>query len=155
MMNLSKHFTLDELTKSATAQRKGIENFPDAEQLENLRDLVENILEPLRHKWGQAIVITSGFRCEKLNRILGGAKNSQHCTGEAADIRTVCDSFDKNKELFDVLIESGLPFDQVIWEYGNDAGPDWIHVSYSQKHRRQVLRAYKRNGKTVYKDIKK
>lgn len=145
-MNLSKHFTLDELTKSATAQRKGIENFPNAEQLENLRDLVENILEPLRIHYGRPIIITSGFRCEKLNKAVGGSKTSQHVLGMAADIRSVSDKRCDNKELFDMILEMGLPFDQLIDEYNFD----WVHVSYKPNGRRQVLHAVKENGKTVY-----
>ena len=111
MMNLSKHFTLDELIKSATAQRKGIDNFPTAEHLENLRDLVEQILEPLRVHYGRPIIITSGYRCEKLNKAVGGSKTSQHCLGMAADIRSVSDKRCDNKELFDMILEMGLPFD--------------------------------------------
>lgn len=76
MMNLSKHFTLDEFIKSRTAVRLGIENFPTSEHLENLRDLVEQILEPLRVHYGRPVIITSGYRCEALNKAVGGAKNS-------------------------------------------------------------------------------
>lgn len=154
MMNLSKHFTLDEMLKSPTAQRLGIDNTPNAEQLENLRDLVEFVLEPLRHKFAQPIIITSAFRCAKLNKAVGGSPTSQHVKGQAADIRTVSDKFADNKELFDILIESDIPYDQVIFEYGNDVGPDWIHVSYRPNGRRQVLRAVKKNGKTVYQQVK-
>ena len=150
MMYLSKHFTLDELTKSATAQRKGIDNTPNAEELENLQRLVDNILEPLRQHYGRAIIITSGFRCEKLNKLVGGSPTSQHRFGQAADIRSVSDRLADNKELFDMIKEMKLPFDQLIFEYGNDAGPDWVHVSFSPKMRHQVLRAKKVGKKTVY-----
>ena len=150
MMNLSKHFTLDEMLKSPTAQRLGIENVPDAEQLENLRDLVEYILEPLRHHYGRAIIVTSGFRCQKLNKAVGGSSTSQHTKGQAVDIRSVSDRRDDNKELFDMIREMKLPFDQLINEYDYD----WVHVSYSPRNRRQVLRAIKQNGKTVYQTVK-
>lgn len=148
MMNLSKHFTLDEMIKSPTAQRLGIENVPDAEQLENLRDLVEQILEPLRVHYGRPIIVTSGFRCPKLNKAVGGSSTSQHAKGQAVDIRSVSDRRDDNKEIFDMILEMKLPFDQLINEYDYD----WVHVSYSPRNRRQVLRAIKQNGKTVYQN---
>lgn len=150
MMYLSKHFTLDELTKSATAQRKGIKNIPNSQELDNLQLLVDNVLEPLRVHYGRPIIITSGFRCEKLNKAVGGSPTSQHVLGQAADIRSVSDRLADNKELFDMIKEMQLPFDQLIFEYGNDAGPDWVHVSFSQKMRHQVLRAKKVGKKTVY-----
>ena len=111
MMYLSKHFTLDELTKSATATRKGIDNTPNEQALKNLQDLVVNVLEPLRVHYGRPIIITSGFRCEKLNKAVGGSPTSQHVLGQAADIRSVSDQRCDNKELFDMIIEMGLPFD--------------------------------------------
>lgn len=150
MMNLSKHFTLDEMIKSPTAQRLGIENAPNAEQLENLRDLVEYILEPLRIHYGRPIIVTSGFRCTKLNKAVGGSSTSQHVKGQAVDIRSVSDRRDDNKELFEMIREMKLPFDQLINEYDYD----WVHVSYSPKNRRQVLKAIKQNGKTVYQNMK-
>lgn len=111
MINLSKHFTLDELTKSATAIRLGIDNIPNETELKNLQDLVDNILEPLRHHYGRPIIITSGFRCEKLNKAVGGSKTSQHRFGQAADIRSVSDKRCDNKELFDMIRDMKLPFD--------------------------------------------
>ena len=111
MMNLSKHFTLDEMLKSPTAQRLGIDNTPNAEQLENLRDLVEYILEPLRIHYGRPIIVTSGFRCAKLNKAVGGSSTSQHVKGEAVDIRSVSDRRDDNKEIFDMIREMKLPYD--------------------------------------------
>ncbi len=111
MINLSKHFTLDELTKSATAQRKNIDNTPNEQELENLQALVDNILEPLRVHYGRPIIITSGYRCEKLNKAVGGSSTSQHRFGQAADIRSVSDKICDNKELFDMIIEMNLPFD--------------------------------------------
>ena len=130
------YFTLEELIKSSTARRKGISNLPTGEQKENLIALVDNVLDPLRKLWGQPIIVTSGFRCTKLNRLVGGVAKSQHTKGQAADIRTVENTTMANKRLFDVAMRSGLPFDQLIDEYGYN----WIHISYNAKgNRKQVL----------------
>lgn len=130
------YFTLEELIKSSTARRKGIPNLPNGEQKENLIALVDNVLDPLRKLWGQPIIVTSGFRCTKLNRAVGGVAKSQHTKGQAADIRTVENTTMANKRLFDVAMRSGLPFDQLIDEYGYN----WIHISYNTKgNRKQVL----------------
>ena len=141
-----KHFTFHELTKSATAKRKGIDNSPSVQVRANLAALVENVLDPLREAYGKPIVVTSGYRCEKLNRAVGGAASSQHVKGQAADIRSVQDTPEENKKLYDLIVKLGLPFDQIINEYNYD----WVHVSYGPRHRRQKLRAVKRNGKTSY-----
>lgn len=148
-MKLSKHFNLDEFVKSATAIRLGIDNTPDEKSLENIQLLVSNILEPLRVHYGRPIIITSGYRCPKLNKAVGGAASSQHATGQAVDIRSVSDSREDNKELFDMIREMNLPFDQLIDEFGYD----WIHVSFGPRNRREVLRASKSGGKTVYKKV--
>ena len=150
MMNLSKHFTLDEFIRSATAVRKNIDNAPDEKIISNIQALVDNILEPLRVHYGRPIIITSGYRCPKLNAAVGGASSSQHRTGEAADIRSVSDKREDNKELFYMIRTLNLPFDQLINEYNYD----WIHVSYSNRNRRQVLAAVKSGSKTVYKTVK-
>jgi len=131
-----KYFTMSELTSSPTARRKGIDNTPNGVQRAALTALVTNILDPLREAYGKPIVVTSGFRCPRLNRAVGGVAKSQHMKGEAADIRTLSDRPSDNKKLFDLIIKLGLPFDQCIDEYGYN----WIHVSYtSQGNRRQVL----------------
>ena len=130
-----KHFTLKEFTKSKTALKHGISNTPNKKQEKNIIELVEKILDPVREEYGNPIIITSGFRSEKLNRILGGAKTSQHMSGEAADIRSVQDTPEENKKIFDLIISLNLPFDQLINEYDYD----WIHVSHSNRNRRQVL----------------
>lgn len=130
-----KYFTIKELIKSASATRLGFDNKPNKQQERNLINLVDNILDPLREKYGKPIIVTSGFRSEKLNRAIGGAKTSQHLTGEAADIRTVEDTPEENKKLFDLAQELDLPFDQLINEYNYD----WIHISYSKKNRKQIL----------------
>lgn len=127
---------MSELTSSHTARRKGIDNTPNAAQRAALTALVANILDPLREAYGKPIVVTSGFRCPRLNRAVGGVAKSQHMKGEAADIRTLSDRPSDNKKLFDLIIKLGLPYDQCIDEYGYN----WIHVSYtSQGNRRQVL----------------
>jgi len=141
-----KYFTINEMTKSATAQRKGIDNTPSAEVKRSLTALVDKILDPLREAYGKPIIVTSGYRCLKLNKAVGGAASSQHVKGEAADIRSVSDRPEDNKRLFDLIRELKLPFDQLINEYGYD----WVHVSFGARHRRQVLDAVKKNGKTIY-----
>lgn len=130
-----KYFTINELIKSTTAQNKGIKNIPSKEEENNLVALVENVLDPLREAYGKPIIVTSGFRCKALNKAVGGASNSQHLTGEAADIRTQSDTKEDNKKLFDLIQKLNLPFDQLINEYDFN----WIHVSYSDRNRRQVL----------------
>lgn len=131
-----KFFTLRELTKSDTAIRKGIKNVPSKLEENNLIALVENILDPLREAYGKPIIVTSGYRCEELNRLIGGSKTSQHRSGQAVDIRTVIDTPEENKKLYDLIIKLNLPFDQLIDEHNFD----WVHVSYSLKHRKQILK---------------
>ncbi len=130
-----KYFTIQELTKSATASRRGINNTPDESVKRNLNLLVDNILDPLREAYGAPIIVTSGYRCGRLNKAVGGAAKSQHMYGQAADIRTVSDKPSDNKKLFDLIRELKLPYDQLIDEYGYN----WVHVSYSSRHRRQIL----------------
>ncbi|MBQ7689598.1 MAG: peptidase M15 [Muribaculaceae bacterium] len=134
------YFTIAELCKSATARRMNIDNTPSAEVVQNLIMLVENILDPLREAWGTPIVINSGYRCLRLNKVVGGVTGSQHLLGQAADIRTVGDNPADNRRLLDLLVSLKLPFDQLINEYPDrDGNPDWIHVSYSSRHRRMVM----------------
>ena len=131
-----KYFTFEELTASATARRMGIPNIPSWRERENLRLLVDEVLDPLREAWGKPVIVTSGYRCAMLNRIVGGAANSQHTTGMAADIRTLTDTVADNRKLFDLALDLDLPFDQLIDEYGYD----WVHISYSRYvTRKQVL----------------
>lgn len=130
-----KYFTIPELTKSATASRRKIDNTPSAAVIANLTALVDNILDPLREAWGAPIIVTSGYRCVRLNAAVGGVKTSQHTLGQAADIRTVSDKPADNKRLFDLIVKLGLPYDQLIDEYGYN----WVHVSYSSRNRRQIL----------------
>lgn len=131
-----KYFTIQELTISNTAERKGIDNTPDQKAAAALTALVANVLDPLREAWGRPIVVNSGYRCPKLNRAVGGVARSQHTKGEAADIRTLSNRRWENEQLFQLIVQLKLPFDQLIDEHGYS----WIHVSYSEgKNRRQVL----------------
>lgn len=131
-----KHFTLRELIKSDTAIRKGIKNVPNRQEEQNLIALVDKILDPLREAYKKPIIVTSGFRCEELNRLIGGSKTSQHRTGQAVDIRTIPDTPEENKKLYDLIIQLNLPFDQLIDEHNFD----WVHVSFSEKNRKQLLK---------------
>ena len=147
-----KYFTLSELTKSATAKRLGIDTEADASIRASLTALVENVLDPLRVRWGMPIIVTSGYRSTALNKAVGGAANSQHTKGMAADIRTVSDSRADNMRLLRCLLNSGIVFDQVVCEYPDAQGrPDWIHVSFNKGgNRKNRLTAVRKNGKTVY-----
>lgn len=146
-MNITKNFSLRELTYSQTAIKNGIPNIPtDPEVLANLKLLCEKVLQPLRDGLGYSIKISSGYRSLALNKYVGGVKTSQHNTGQASDI----DLDDKNVDVFN-YIASNLDFDQMIWEFGNDKNPDWVHVSYrGEGNRKQLLRAVIVNGKTQY-----
>lgn len=131
---------MDELTRSATAKRLGIDNAPTAQARGNLEDLVRYVLDPLREAWGKPIIVTSGYRCPRLNAAVGGARASQHMQGMAADIRTVSDTREDNMALLRCLLRADLPFDKLIAEYVDGEGrPDWIHVSYSPLRRGMKL----------------
>lgn len=145
-----KYFTIQELSKSTTATRLKINNTPGKNETANLEALINNILDPLREAYGKPIIVTSGFRSEKLNRAVGGSSTSQHSLGQAADIRSVSDKPEDNKELFDLIRSLKLPFDQLI----NEFNYDWVHVSYSPRKRGQVLKATKSGNKTVYTSVK-
>ena len=148
-MKLSKNFSLNELTKSQTAIRMGIDNTSDTEQLVNLAVLVQQILQPCREQFG-SISINSGLRVLKLNQAIGSSDKSQHTKGEAADFEAHSTS---NRRLAE-WIEEKLDFDQLILEYpGPDPRDGWVHCSYKRDggNRKQVLTAVKEGGKTVYK----
>lgn len=132
---MGKYFSIAELTKSSTAIKKKINNTPTKEIENNLNQLIDNILDPLREAWGQPIIVSSGYRCEALNKAVGGAASSQHKLGQAADIHAKSDSMKDNKKLFELIKQLKLPFDQLINEYNYN----WIHVSYSPRNRRQIL----------------
>ena len=135
-----KHFSIQELTHSDTAIRKGIVNTAPKEAQENLTHLVDNVLDPLREAWGGPITVTSGYRSAALNKAVGGSATSDHLKGCAADITV--GSREQNKKLFMLIQKLGLPFDQLIHEKGSvKDGPDWVHVSYRRvgQNRKQIL----------------
>lgn len=155
-MQISKHLSLAEVSRSETAKRKGISNTPSGEHLENFKKLAENIFEPIREHFGVPIHISSGYRSKELNSAIGGSSTSQHCSGEAIDIdMDGSASGVSNKDVFD-YIKANLNFDQLIWEFGTDSNPDWVHVSYEStgKQRKQILKAVKSGGKTSYLPLK-
>lgn len=129
-----KYFTIAELCRSETANRLGIDNTPDAKAAANLTALVNKILDPLRSAWGKPVYVNSGYRSEAVNKAVGGVQTSQHCKGQAADITT--GNRVDNARLFQLVQSLGLPFDQLI----DEQNFSWIHVSYSPRHRRQVLK---------------
>lgn len=153
MKKISKHVSYKEATFSQTATRKDIDNTPSPEILERMKALAENIFEPLRAHVGGPIKINSFYRSINLNVAIGGAKSSQHTRGEAMDID---DTFGhmSNKDMF-AFIKDELDFDQLIWEFGDDNNPAWIHVSYvsPKNNRRRMLKAEKKDGKTMYSII--
>ena len=151
-MKLSTYFTLIELTPSSTAKRLGIKNDPTPEHLESLKILATNVLDKVREHFGKPIWVSSGYRSKALNDATpGSSPTSQHCLGEAADLdQDGRGTGVSNKMVFD-YIKDHLEFDQLIWEFGTDANPDWVHVSFSTKRKRkQVLKAVRVKGKTQY-----
>ena len=150
-MKLSKNLTLDEVTKSATAIKKGISNEPTIEHMENLKAIAENIFQPAREHFGVPIAVTSGYRSEELNNLIGGSsRTSQHCKGQALDIDAHVYGGVTNKDLFEYLLDH-TDFDQLIWEFGVAQDPDWVHVSYKKEgNRGEVLRAKRIKGKVHY-----
>jgi len=150
---ISKHISYKEGVYSNTATRRGIENTPNDEQLKNMKIIAEKIFEPLREEMCGPIKINSFFRCPKLNKAIGGSSKSQHCHGQAIDIDDTYGTA-TNAEMYG-FIKERLNFDQLIWEFGDDKSPDWVHVSYvsEKENRNRCLKAYKENGKTRYKVI--
>jgi hypothetical protein len=152
-MKLSEHLELAEIIRSESAKRNDISNMPLPEHIANLKLLAEHIFEPIRANFRCPILISSGYRSKELNAKVGGSNTSQHSLGQAIDIDMDGTSYGvENEEIF-YYIKDKLPFDQLIWEFGTDKNPAWVHVSYSDRHRRQVLKATKLNGTTNYKNI--
>lgn len=147
-MKITEHFTLEEFIASDTAKKYNINNTPTDEHIKSIRLLCENMLEPLRVAYSKPIVISSGYRSSALNNKVGGSSTSQHCKGEAVDI--VVNGNDLTK-VFAMIINNNLPFDQLIWEN------TWIHVSYSKRNRRQILKYHpkSKSGSSWYEDISK
>ena len=141
-MKISNHITLAEATKSQTAIRKGIDNTPPKEVIPNMIAVAEKCFEPLREWHGKPIGISSFYRSPALNRAVKGSPRSQHCKGQAIDIDA--DIFDNgltNRQIYNWLVNN-VDYDQIIWEYGTDDNPAWVHISYvsKEKNRRQQLR---------------
>jgi len=151
-MKISEHISMKEALRSNTAKRLGIDNMPDNDTLLTMQITAQHIFEPLRNKFKEPIYISSFYRSPELNKAIGGSSRSQHCKGEAIDIDDVY-SKATNANFFN-YIKDKLEFDQLIWEFGDDENPAWVHVSYSLgKNRMRILRAIKENGRTKYIDI--
>ena len=152
-MKLSKNLTLAECVKSTTASRLGIDNTPDDEWIiENLRAIAEHVFQPLRDGLGVPIYVSSGYRCPELNRAIGGAKRSQHMEGRALDLDADVFGGTTNAEIFRYILNN-LEFDQMVWEFGDEDNPDWVHVSYvyGGNNRGRCLKAQRDDkGKTFY-----
>ena len=147
---ISKHISDREGVYSTTATRRGIDNTPDKEHLDNMKLLAEKIFEPLRKWVGGPIRINSFYRGPELNKAIGGSSKSQHCKGQAMDIDdNGCHK--TNAEMY-AWIKDNVEFDQMIWEFGDDDNPNWVHVSYvsPEENRNRCLKAYRENGKTKY-----
>jgi len=147
---ISKHISYKEGVYSITAIRKGIDNEPNEEQLSNMKLVAEKIFEPVRTHFKVPIKVNSFFRSPNLNKAIGGSTKSQHCKGQAIDIDDTYGKI-KNSEIY-WWIKENLDFDQMIWEFGNNDNPDWVHVSYvsPDKNRNRCLKAYRDDGKTKY-----
>jgi len=153
MNRISKHITYKEATRSVTALRLGIENKPSEYELQNMELIAEKVFEPLREAVNGPIKINSFYRSEELNKSIGGSSRSQHCQGRAIDIDDFY-GYVSNSYMY-YYIKDNLDFDTLIWEFGTDTNPDWVHVSYvdGDSNRKRCLLAYKEDGKTKYKDI--
>ena len=155
-MQLSKNLTLAECTKSNTARRLGIDNTPDDDwTIENLRAVAEDVFQPLRDSFGCPIYVSSGYRSEELNRAIGGSKRSQHIQGRALDLDADVFGGCSNGEIFRFILNN-LTFDQLIWEFGDQDNPDWVHVSYVRDglNRGRCLKACRDDrGKVYYEPI--
>jgi len=151
-MKLSEHLDLSEVIRSESAKRKGISNMPTEAHIANFKLLAEKIFQPIREHFRCPIHISSGYRSKELNAAIGGSATSQHCSGEAIDIdMDGTPNGVTNRMVFD-YIKDNLEFDQLIYEFGDKQNPDWVHVSYEStgKQRKQILRAVRTNGKTLY-----
>jgi zinc D-Ala-D-Ala carboxypeptidase len=153
-MKLSENLSLSEVIRSESAKRNGISNMPTEQHIANFKLLAEKVFEPIRNNFRCPIHISSGYRSIELNRAVKGSLTSQHCQGEAIDIDMDGTPHGvTNKMVFD-YIKNNLEFDQLIWEFGTNENPDWVHVSYEStgKQRKQVLKAIRVNGSTQYKN---
>ena len=151
---ISDNISYTEATKSRTAIKYNINNKPSNDILEKMKIAANKIFEPLREHFGVPIAVTSFYRSKGLNKKIGGSTTSQHCKGEALDIDADVLGLITNKQIFD-YIKNNLEFDQLIWEYGTNKEPDWVHVSYSEgRNRCKILKTYKEknwHGQTITK----
>ena len=152
-MKISDHITYAEAIHSNTAKRKRIDNTPNPTQVDAMKLTAELVFEPLREWVGGPIKVNSFFRSVALNEVLGGVASSQHCKGQAIDLDDVYGR-KSNAEMYR-WVKENLCFDQLIWEFGTDMNPNWIHISYVSKeeNRNRCLKAYKESYKTKYKVI--
>ena len=150
MDRISKHISYKEGVYSTTALRLGLKNDPSDDHLQNMKLIAEKVFEPLREHVGGPIKINSFYRGPELNKAIGGSAKSQHCHGQAMDID---DSFGhmSNADMYK-FIKENLNYDQMIWEFGDNNNPDWVHVSYvsEEENRNRCLKAYREDGKTKY-----
>lgn len=156
-MKLSKNLSLAEVTKSITAKRLGIDNTPDDWTTENLRQIALSVFQPIRDYFGVPIYVSSGYRSEALNKAIGGSKRSQHIQGRALDLDADVFGVCSNADIFRYILNN-LEFDQLIWEFGDEDNPDWVHVSFVRDgdNRGRCLRAFRDDkGKVYYKAILK
>ena len=150
---ISKHISYKEATRSTTAMRLSVENKPNDYELQNMELIAEKVFEPLRKAVNGPIKINSFFRSEDLNKAIGGSSRSQHCQGRAIDLDDNY-GYMSNNDMYN-YIKNNLDFDQLIYEFGTEKNPDWVHVSYvdADSNRKKCLKAIKENGKTKYIDI--
>ncbi|MEL0119116.1 MAG: D-Ala-D-Ala carboxypeptidase family metallohydrolase [Opitutae bacterium] len=154
-MKLSKNLSLAEVTKSTTAKRLGIDNTPDDWTTENLRQIALNVFQPLRDAFGCPIYVSSGYRSDELNTAIGGSSRSQHVEGRALDLDADVYGGTTNSDIFRYILNC-IEFDQLIWEFGDEDNPDWVHVSfvYDGVNRGRCLKACRDDkGKTYYEVI--
>jgi zinc D-Ala-D-Ala carboxypeptidase len=150
MQRISKHVSYKEGVYSRTAERLGLKNDPSDDHLANMKIIAEKVFEPLRIHVGGPIKINSFYRGPELNKAIGGSSKSQHCHGQAIDIDDTYGNA-SNAEMYN-WIKANLDYDQMIWEFGTDENPNWVHISYvsPESNRNRCLKAYKDNGKTKY-----
>ena len=149
-MSLSKDFKLWEFAKSVAAENHGIDNTPNTTEIAHLRQLCQKILQPARNALGP-LKISSGFRSAELNQLIGGSSTSDHRLGYAADVIPINTG---TRDLAEWVVKNCPKFDQVILEFGTLKDPSWIHLSIAPRNRKQVLRATRKNGRTIYKEIR-
>ena len=150
-MQLSKNLSLKEVVKSNTASRLGIDNTPEDWEIENLKAVAENVFQPIRDHFGVPIAVSSGYRGKQLNKAIGGSRYSQHMVGEALDLDADVYGRITNADIFN-FVKDNLVWDQMIWEFGDDEEPNWVHIPYKSvgQNRKQIKRARRDEKNKVY-----